>query len=218
MADTIATVFNPLTGVFGSGNVRFFAGNSTTQTYTWTVPAGVDAVRVRVWGGGGYSGGSGGGFALKSIYGISGTTSITITVGIGGNNSVTTGGTSSFGSFVSATGGATGGGAAGVGSGGDVNYTGGLGASAMGAGGIAIRTTSFFNTAPTTGLETDFSIDFIGTGGGGALNQSGVNGGGGGYSGTANVICHGGYPGGGMGAFTTSTLGRGGAGLVIVEW
>ena len=263
MADTIATVFNPLTGVFGSGNVRFFPGNSTTQTYTWTVPAGVDAVRARVWGGGGYNGGSGGGFAMESIYGISGTTSILITVGTGGSSGTTTGGTSSFGSFVSATGGATAGGTEGAGSGGDVNYTGGLGVSGgggggvaglfgnggragttvnsgqngnsgggcgttannlsgghgiMGAGGIAIRTTSFFNVAPTTGLETDFSIDFIGTGGGGAINQSGVNGGGGGYSGTANVICHGGYPGGGTGAFTTSTLGRGGAGLVIVEW
>ena len=89
----------------------------------------------------------------------------------------------------------------------------------MGAGGCTGEATAYFNIAPTTGLETDFSIDFIGTGGGGGASQSGVNGGGGGgLSGTANVICQGGYPGGGMGNFTTSTLGRGGAGLVIVEW
>jgi len=265
MANTIATVFNPLTGVFGSGNVQFFPGNATTQTYTWTVPAGVDAVRVRVWGAGGYNNGCGGGFAMKSIYGISGTTSISITVGTGGSSGggAQNGGTSSFGSFVSATGGVANSNVTtnvGVGVGGDVNYSGGLGANGgggaagllgngghsvnasvgsngcsgggvgnsgtagggngfMGAGGLLISSTSYWASTPTTGLETDFSIDFIGTGGGGALNQSGVNGGGGGgATPSADTVCHGGYPGGGMGAFTTSTLGRGGSGLVIVEW
>lgn len=258
MADTIATVFNPLTGVFGSGNVRFFPGNSTTQTYTWTVPAGVDAVRVRLWGAGGWDGGSGGGFALKSIYGISGTTSVTVTVGTGGSNTTTTGGTSSFGSFVSATGGATAGGTPGSGSGGNVNYTGGVGggtgfwgggvAGLFGNGGGTIfgmsansgagsyggylggngfmgtgATGSNFGSAsvpnglPLTGLEQNFSIDFIGTGGGATFAMNGVNGGGGGGAGIVGIPCQGGYPGGGMG-FGSSSFGRGGAGLVIVEW
>lgn len=265
MADTLVEVFNPLTGVFGSGQVRFFPGAATTQTYTWTVPAGVDAVRVRVWGAGGYSGGSGGGFAMKSIYGLSGTATVAITVGTGGSTSTTTGGSSSFGSFVSATGGATAGGAAGAGSGGDVNYTGGVGGGAtyggggaaslfgnggagvgsvgtvggnggsgggcgfayrvsgghgiMGTGGFVQAAASYFSLPPKTGLEQDFSIDFIGTGGGGSAGQNGVNGGGGGgITIVANNMCNGGYPGGGMGSFNGTTLGRGGAGLVIVEW
>lgn len=266
MAQTLAEVFNPLTGVFGSGQVRFFPGGDATQIYTWTVPSGVDAVRVRLWGGGGYLNGSGGGFALKSIYGLSGTTSVVITVGTGGSNGTTTGGTSSFGSFVSATGGATAGGTAGAGSGGDVNYTGGLGSAAGGAGGgaaglfgnggaagVSSTTTGgngnagggsggggggiavpggngtlgaggaaaigvYWTISPTTGMENAFSIDFIGTGGGGDFGQSGVNGGGGSGTAVSNTACHGGYPGGGMGAQSTITSGRGGSGLVIVEW
>jgi hypothetical protein len=88
----------------------------------------------------------------------------------------------------------------------------------MGAGGVCRTTTQYFSVAPATGLETDFSIDFIGTGGGGANGQNGVNGGGGGGICTTNMTNNGGYPGGGMGVFNGLTTGRGGAGLVIVEW
>lgn len=62
---------------------------------------------------------------------------------------------------------------------------------------------------PTAGLMG--SIDFIGTGGGGATNQCGINGGGGG----ANA--HGGFPGGGGGGGGSGN-GQGASGLVIVEW
>jgi hypothetical protein len=59
---------------------------------------------------------------------------------------------------------------------------------------------------PTSGLE-QFSIDFIGTGGGGSSAQSGINGGGGGFN------ASGGFPGGGAGGNIA-----GSGGLVIVEW
>ena len=83
------------------------------------------------------------------------------------------------------------------------------GAGLFGSGGqyVGSGTVGALNT-PTTGLIGQFSIDFIGTGGGGAYNQSGANGGGGGYSGS------GGYPGGGSGI----SGGVGAAGIVIVEW
>jgi len=267
---TVNQIYNPISGAFGSGNIMVYAGSTapsgsqTATTFTWTVPAGVDAVRVRLWGGGGYDGGAGGGFAIKSIYGLSGTTSVLISVAFGGNGSTTTGGTSSFGSFVSATGGETTTGAAGTGVGGDINTSGGLGGptSSSGGGGVgsifgdgASYGTSTVNsslptfggagagqgtvgtlssgsgfigggaavqvnvtTAPVTravlstpnsGLQK-FSIDFIGTGGGGYLYVNGRNGGGGGYS----PSVAGGIPGGGGG----EALGLGAPGLVIVEW
>lgn len=140
---TVNQIYNPISGVFGSGNIMVYAGSTaasgsqTVTTFTWTVPAGVDAVRVRLWGGGAYDAGAGGGFAIKSIYGLSGTTSVLISVAFGGNGSTTTGGTSSFGSFVSATGGATGTGAVGTGVGGDINTSGGSGNTGTSGGGGA---------------------------------------------------------------------------------
>lgn len=107
---------------------------------TFTVPANVFRLQVRVWGGGG--GGSGGGGASGSAGGYSLAhvevdpgQAITVTVGGGGsgaNDAATAGngGTSSFGSFASATGGTGSGaaaGAAGTGSGGTINLSGGLG-------------------------------------------------------------------------------------------
>jgi hypothetical protein len=268
MATIVNQVFNPISGIFGSGNVMIYAGSTaitgaqTATTFTWTVPAGVDAVRVRLWGGGGYNGGSAGGFAIKSIYGLSGTTSVLISVGFGGNATTVTGGTSSFGSFVSATGGANAGGAVGVGTGGDINTSGGLGAGGASGGGgcgsifgsgaskqtagvdapkqsyggagagqtnsgdklggpgfIGAGATANANvttpltqtplSAPGSGLE-NFSIDFIGTGGGGTFLVNGRNGGGGSDGG---VVVSGGIPGGGGGS-----TGLGGYGFVIVEW
>jgi hypothetical protein len=266
---TVNQIYNPISGAFGSGNIMVYAGSTATSgsqtatTFTWTVPAGVDAVRVRLWGGGGYDGGAGGGFAIKSIYGLSGTTSVLVSVAFGGNGSTTTGGTSSFGSFVSATGGATGTGAVGSGVGGDINTSGGLGGTSGSSGGGGVGsifgdgasygTTTVNSSLPTFGgagagqggygtlssgsgfigggaaMQTNstapliqtplsnpnsglekFSIDFIGTGGGGYVSVNGRNGGGGGYS--AGLT--GGIPGGGGG----EALGFGAPGLVIVEW
>jgi len=106
----ISQAFNPITGVFGTGQVQVFGTSGS-----WTVPTGISRVRARVWGGGGYNSGSGGGFSLRAIYDLTGVTSVAVTVGAAGISGVTTGGTSSFGSYCSATGGVTAGGAAGAG-------------------------------------------------------------------------------------------------------
>ena len=258
MPNIVNRIYNPITGIFGSGNVAMWVGSTaanglaqTSQTITWTIPPGVGAVRVRLWGGGGYGGG-GGSFALKTINDLSGLTSVTILVGYGGNDTTTTGGTSSFGSFVSAAGGTTTtGGAA---TGGDINFSGGSGNATYPGGAASIFGTgatgnssfpgapSFGGAAggwpstvapfggssliasggsqtvgsvttqvtqlPTSGLS-QFSIDFIGCGGGsigGLVN--GINGSGSSLPITSAVT--GGIPGG---------PGRGGgAGMVIVEW
>ena len=69
---------NPLTGVFGNGQVKMFVSSGA-----FTVPLGVSRVRVRVWGGGGSDGGSGGGFAIKEID-LGSATTVPVTVGQGG--------------------------------------------------------------------------------------------------------------------------------------
>jgi hypothetical protein len=105
-----------------------------TSTGTWTNPGNITKVKVTVVGGGGAGGapgntcggGGGGGTAIEVIPFPSGT-NVPVTVGAGSAN--TTGGTSSFGPYCSATGGATGGNGAlgGVGSGGQLNIAGGTG-------------------------------------------------------------------------------------------
>ena len=231
-------IFNPITGVFGTGQMQVFG---VGQSGSWYVPNGIGKVRVRLWGGGasqsgGYAGG--GGFALKTIYDLSGVTSISVSVGAGGNGG--SGGTSSFGSYVSATGGTTGG-TGGSGVGGDINSSGGTASSSyaggagslfgnggsntavgasgagynpanspqysngfLGAGGIYSSSASFF-VYPSSGISSQFSIDFIGTGGGGNNTLPGINGGGGSGAG--------GFPGGG-----SSGTNLGAPGLVIVEF
>ncbi len=98
---------------------------SAVQTFinsgNFTVPAGVTQAEVEVWGGGSGSyasfgsfpsgGGSGGGYARKRVTGLITGQTILVTIGgggLGGNTgggSPTAGGTSSFGTYVSATGG-----------------------------------------------------------------------------------------------------------------
>lgn len=154
----------PVSGFFGKGNWQIF-----TQSGSFTVPDGVTSVRARVFGAGGggsqSAGGSGGGFAIKTI--IAGLTPgrvVTVTIGASGTYN-TAGGTSSFGAFVSATGGTAGGGAAGAGSGGDLNYTGGVGLSGRGGGGAA----NIFGNGGNGGAS--------GTSGGGGAGSAGDAGG-----------------------------------------
>lgn len=127
---------NSFTGTFGTGNVSFYAGRviSTPTVSTFIVPQSISTVRVRVWGAGatGSYGGSAGGFAMKTIYGLTPGSSIVVTAG---NSWTSPGGTSSFGSYVSATGG-TGQPTGGTGVGGDINYVGGSGGT-YGGGGAA---------------------------------------------------------------------------------
>ena len=120
-----AYFFNP-SGTFGTC-VTFY-----TQSGCFIVPAGISSVRARVWGAGGgactnNAGGGGGGFALRTITGLTPGTCIPVT--IGAFNAAAAGGTSSFGSFVSATGGGCNGGTGtstgGTGLCGDINRCGG---------------------------------------------------------------------------------------------
>jgi hypothetical protein len=246
MATIISQVNNPITGQFGNGFVQVFGSSGT-----WPVPDGVNNVRVRIFGAAGYNGGGGGGFGIKTIYNLagSGVTAVAVTVGVA---STSTGGTSSFGSYLTVTGGASTGSPAlgGTSTGGDINYTGGSGWNGYGGGGVANlfgnggnaqQSTAgpgssgasgggaatagfsggsgisgaggfFISGTPTSSFQaqsgnTIGSIDYIGTGGGGAVNITGANGGGGGNN------ASGGFPGGGGGGNFL-----GGGGLVILEW
>lgn len=222
---------NPISGTFGTGNVKFFSSSGT-----WTVPAGIGKVRARIWGGGAYGGG-GGGFSLITVYNLYGVTSIPITVGSGGaSSSSSTGGTSSFGSYASATGGLSGSGGGGTGINGDINSTGGgvagggvasiygnggatttaLNQGGAGSGGnstgmagfLMTGTVSSTYTTPVVPFTNTFNLDWIGTGCGGSSVMPAVNGGGGGVTYTSGSFPGGGGYSGGLGA----------NGLVIVEW
>jgi hypothetical protein len=155
---------------FGSGVQSFSASGS------FLVPAGVTQLEVEVWGAGSGSysssatspsgGGSGGGYARKRITGLNAGQIIAVTIGAGGSAGTATqpptpGATSSFGSYVSATGGGlnplatlaapwVGASVAGIGIGGDINIPGSAGgngtanlggiggAGAMGGGAVGV--------------------------------------------------------------------------------
>jgi hypothetical protein len=230
-----------------AGNItQSFAGGSGqvfTSSGTFTVPTGVSAVKVTCIGGGGNGGnatvssnyaagggGGGGGTAIKYVTGLTAGGTVTVTVGA-------VAGTSSFGAYCSATGGAsaanasasaTVGGAGGTGSSGDLNITGSTGANGFrfassccgnnavgangGAAGGALPSQPFWPPGQST------SLSFIGGAAAGLI-------GGGGFGATAvgNGGAATGYGNGGGGACRvsttgTSTGGAGTGGIVIVEW
>lgn len=179
---------------FASGVQSFLANGS------FTVPAGVTMVEVEVWGGGSGSyasarigavgipsgGGSGGGYARKRVTGLVPGQTIPVTIGGGGaagtvSPSVppTSGQSSSFGSYVSATGGqlnylATlanpvhGATPAGYGSGGDVNLTGSSGqAGVSNQGGLG-------GGAPMSGSKNSGTTGVQGTIPGGGASGAGT--------------------------------------------
>lgn len=216
-----------------------------TASGTYTPTTGMRYCKVEVFGAGGSGGGStssvaghlavssgggAGGYARDFYYQTDIGTSQTITIGAGGaaptagNNNGNAGGTTSFGSLLSATGGSGGvnsgdttvgavpsGGAGGVGTGGDLQLTGSAGGS-----GFAITTTS---------LSTSNAILLSGQGaylgyGSGAIGRSLLSG----SSGSAGNSA-GNYGGGGSGACSTGVGGgtlAGGAGasgfVLITEW
>ena len=203
--------------------VGVYTGFSKQQTYytwgphTWTKHPDISKVRVIVTGGGGGghgnaspglggSGGGGGGTAIKVIYAPALSATEAVTVGSAGTakNSSTDqanpGGTSSFGSHCSATGGGGGichtspasyGAVGGDGTGGDLNL-GGQGAN-----------------MPTTGIDEA-----------GSTGGSTYWGGGGRGSRTDPTHAHGqsgSYGAGGGGANSSGNAGTGGLGVVVVE-
>lgn len=166
---------NWASGTFGTGLIRIHG--SSQGTYSFTAPSGISAVRVRCWGAGGggcsttsNAGGSGGGFSIGEFAVVAGTV-YTITVGSGGIAN-TAGGTSSFGTLISATGGVGANNvsfrAGGVGAGGYANHSGG-------------------------GVQSQYC------GGGGAASLFGHGGAGVANGGTANYGNSYGQPGGGAG-------------------
>lgn len=177
---------NPYTGVFGTGKTQWFMTNDT-----FTVPTGITSVRVRVWGAGGatgadgyggQNGGGGGGFAMKTITGLTPGATVTITIGL------TSGQTSSFGAYCSATGGGTRSGSAGAaspgaGSGGDINRSGGYGGVGAQSGGYYSGGGGAANWFGNGGDGAGSSNQYVGraraSGGGGAAMNTGCTSGGG---------------------------------------
>ena len=176
---------------------------SGIQTFTangnYVVPAGVSQIEAEVWGGGsgsyastsivGSGGGAGGGYARKRITGLVTGQVIPVTIGNGGAGGTTagavpgTGGTSSLGPFVSATGAGlnylnsfsmpqSGAYPPGTGFGGDVNLTGSMGQdSNAGKGGLGGSAPMGGNVASGTfGLPGNFP----GGGASGAGNPGGI--------------------------------------------
>lgn len=149
---------------------------------TFNVPDGVVSVFALVWGGGGSGGingpaqgGGGGGFSFKRCTVVPGA-AIAVTVGAPGSSAgVNAGGTSSFGAFCSATGGA-GSGAGGNGSGGDINIIGSYGGRDGGGAEMGIGGGSPFGGA---GGGIDTTGAFPGGGGGTAPDASSGGGAGG---------------------------------------
>ena len=196
---------------FASGVQTFITNGS------FTVPAGVSQVEVEIWGGGSGSyasyggipsgGGSGGGYARKRIVGLIAGQTIAVTIGPGGAAGTTGGAlpgagqTSSFGPYVSATGGS-------------LNALASVGNPQNGA------------TPGGTGIAGDVNITGS-SGQAGLLNQGGLGGaapmGGCRNSGTWGL--QGNFPGGGAsGAGTGANSATpydgawGSPGLVVVRW
>jgi hypothetical protein len=163
-------------GYYGSGYVAVYYNSSTAQSFT--VPGSISKLRVTVVGGGGggvntttnNSGGGGGGGYAHGVFTVTKGSSHVITVGAGGakvsSANAGGGGTSSFGSLISATGGAGGvynnptvGAAGGVGSGGVLQVSGGIGGITYGGGGSA------GNIVRSVGGGSGTSFSTVGSGG-----------------------------------------------------
>lgn len=196
---------------FGSGTRSFVSSDG------FAVPAGVTQVEVEIWGGGAGTfasapgipsgGGAGGGYARKRIEGLPPGQVITVTVGHGGAAGrvsgalPSAGGTTSFGQYVSATGGS-------------LNY-------------LASVANPQFGATPA-GIGNNGDVNLTGSAGqAGIVNQGGMGGGapmgGNQNSGTTGVngtTPGGGAAGAGTGADSVTPYdgAMGGNGLVVVRW
>jgi len=178
-----------------SGTLLSTSVYSTAGTFTWTKPVGCTRAHVRVIGGGGgaagYAESGGAGGYSEKIVDVTNVSSVSVTVGAGGTcvtyyAAAGSGGTSSFGSYATATGGsgtntqfAHTGGVGGLGSGGDINLYGGGGtghSNAAGSGIIGRGGTSFYGSSTTVRrdlINTKLLNGAPGSGGPGARTDDG---------------------------------------------
>ena len=193
----------------GTRNMAVF---QPTSQGVWSVPAGVTAVRLRIWGGGGAGGsgfgtagggGAGGGYT-EGFYAVSPGQSFVVAVGNGG--AASGGGGSSFGSVASAAGGQAGGnGVGGAGGAGSAVPGGGFGtgfSQAGGSGGDAFGAGSAWLSGAGGGSH-------CGAGGGSVAGQASAS-----LNGRAGTS----MGAGGSGGVGGGSGGQGGAGLVLIEW
>ncbi len=195
----------------GTHNLAVF---QPTNQGIWTVPSGVGAVKLRLWGGGGAGGtgfggagggGAGGGYS-EGYYSVTPGQNFQVSVGSGGAGANTTGSPSSFGSVASAGGGAggtsgssntasPGGTSGGVGAGSGLVVPGSAGGDAFNISGYLLS---------GAGGSSHGSVGAAQVGGAGSASINGRNGVGPGSGASGGV-------GSGVG-------GQGGPGLVLVEW
>lgn len=198
----------------GFSNMQVFNASGN-----WISPPGVNKIMVEVWGGGGgggsgsgsgslASGGGGGGYG-KGIYTVTPSTNYSVTVGTGGvvgttGNAGFAGGTSSFGSLISASGGGggTSGNPTGVGAGGNT-FTGVVPFTLSGGSGF----TGCFNYNNFYLLPHGGMAGKGGAGGSGFLNAAGGFG-----------VAPGGGGGGSIGNPIPGLGGMGAPGRVVVWW
>ena len=170
---------------------------------TFTVPVGVTSVAVRIFGAGGKGNnqrGGGGGHMNYGVFDVTPGQKIPVTIGLGGGqagNTSVTGGTSSFGTLISAAGGTEANGGSGGGSGntsfggGNASYGGGGGG--CGYGGYTSNSASNWNAPGGNGGTYGGGGGSGGyynsrnntTGTGGSGGNGGTNGGNGGTKGTS---------------------------------
>ena len=166
----------------GFTRVEYFT-TAGASTYSTTGKVNLKRLRVTCYGGGGggsnagaAGGGGQGGVTVRTLDISEITTTVTVTVGAGGGINAA-GGTTTFGSYVTSTGGAAGGsgtgGAGGSGSGTSALVIGGQG----GSGGTAFSAGSFFVPQGESGTFVPaVAFNYLGSGGGpggGRWNEAG---------------------------------------------
>lgn len=197
------------------GPFRGVSVYSAAGSYSWSKPSGVTRAWVIVTGSGaaggtgsGYQtstaargGGGGAGGTAMSLVDVSGVSSVSVTVGVGGNISDPNGKTSSFGSYCSATGGTAGA----AGTQGAIAAAGG--APGIGAGMVAIEGGwgSDGGTIGKIGGSGDGGASFFGGGLRGSVGGFPPGGGSG-------------SPGAGGGGFGLNERGAGQRGIVIIQY
>ncbi len=197
-----------------SPGTRNLAAFTPANQGVWTVPAGVQGIRLRIWGGGGSGGagfgtagggGAGGGYC-EGFFQVAPGEGFQVTVGNGGAGAGTAGGLSKFGSLATATGGAAGGDGAAT--------AGGAGGAAGGQGSGGVL--SLTGSAGGAGFQA--GSDWVSGGGGAAYGGAGAPGAVGAATGALSGNGGTAPGGGGSGGIGGGLGGQGGEGLVLVEW